>query len=816
MASNFQATRSDQTGFNPKEFLFKYLRFLPLFILSLVLSLIIAFFYLRYTSPTFQSRGALVLTEDKSSGNSNDKFAQIFVDDRSKNIQNEIEYLKSKSLMTRVVDTLGLNVQYYAKGKIKQLNVYKNAPFRLQVLGLTDSARSFDLVVNFVNSGSFNLGLDKKKSYQLNQEFSTEDGRFRIVPIGMPSAGSQYSVRYAPVGRAVRSVLGGLTPMNKSGSSGIIILTMEADNASMAADVINELMNQYRLATVEDKNAKTQKTLDFLNGRLAIVNREVDSITRLVNEYQARHHIADAEAQTNNLITRSSATEDKIRDIRLQVGVLDAVAEYLRDRSKIYEKVPFSLDIQDASLQAQIQVFNTLQAERKKLISDDNVPPAHPMVKQVESQLEKNRIFIIESLNNVRRAYLANIGQLQQANASIAGEMSTLPAKQQGLAELKQALQTKADLFKFLNEKKEETAISLAATISNTRVLEQAEVSKAPVRPTSGKVRGIALLIGLMIPLLFVLVLEIMDDKITSRNDIERHTAATVLGEIGHAGAEDTLVVKPRSRSFIAEQVRIVRSNLQYVLTDIPPGKAPVLLITSSFSGEGKSFVSTNIGAVMALAGKRTVILEFDVRKPKILSGLGITKKPGLTNFMLGKSGIEELLVPVEGVENLFVLPCGPVPPNPAELLLDKKLDELFEYLTTHYDFLVMDTAPVGMVGDAMTLARFVDTTLYIVRQGVTHKKQLEMVNDFFLSGKLPKMNIILNDVKLRAGYGYYGYGRYGYGYGYGGSYGYGYGYGYGYYDDDVEGTSFIKRWFGWAMPAGSRKKKKTKKEKAG
>ncbi|GAB4093955.1 GumC family protein [Flaviaesturariibacter terrae] len=817
--SNSQATRSDQTGFNPKEFLFKYLRFLPLFILSLVLSLIIAFFYLRYTSPTYQSKGQLVLTEDKTAGASNDKFAQIFVDDRSKNISNEIEYLKSRSLMQRVVEDLGVNVQYFAKGKIKQINIYKDAPFRLKIDALTDSTRSFDLVLTFAGAGTFHLGTDHKRAYRAGEEFATPDGRFRIEMNGTPPPGSQYDVRYASEARTAAALSGNaLQVINKAGSSGIIILTMETDNAKMAADVVNTLMEEYRQSTVEDKNAKTQKTLEFLNGRLSIVNRELDSITRLINQFRKANGISDVEAQTNNFLTRSSAADDQIRTLRVQVSVIDDVSAYLRDRSKLYGMVPFSLNIQDASLEDQIQRFNLLQAERKKLIFDQAVPPGNPVARRNEEELEKTRTNILESLGNVRRAFIKNMSELQSSASSMQGQMSSLPAKQQALDELKQSLQSKADLFKFLNEKKEETAISLAATISNIRVLEQAEASKAPVRPTSGKVRGIALLIGLMIPLLFVLGLEIMDDKITSRNDIERHTSATVLGEIGHAGAMDTLVVKPRSRSFIAEQFRIVRSNLQYVITETPrSGKAPVLLITSSFSGEGKSFVSTNMGAVMALAGKRTVILEFDVRKPKILSGLGIGKKPGLTNFMLGKASIEDLLVPVEGIENLFVLPCGPIPPNPAELLLDKKLDELFDYLTTHYDFLVMDTAPVGMVGDAMTLAsRYVDMTLYIVRQGVTHKKQLEMVNDFYKSGKLPKMNIILNDVKLRAGYGYYGYGRYGYGYGYGGSYGYGYGYGYGYYDDDVEGTSFIRRWFGWALPSGNRKKKKAKQEKAG
>jgi tyrosine-protein kinase Etk/Wzc len=614
-------------------------------------------------------------------------------------------------------------------------------------------------------------------------------------------------------------LLDGLTVINKSGSSGILILTMETDNAQLSADVINQLMKVYQQGTIEDKNIKTLQTLNFLNGRLSIVDHELDSITRAINDYRMLNGISNAEAQTNDYFSRANTNDQRSKDIDLKLGLIDQISGYLSDGHNIYDEVPSTYSIEDPTLVNQVQEYNRLQMERKTLISEKNVPAGNPVVKLKEDQIAKVRSNILESLRNVRAAYASNLAQLRAETRGIQGQIQGLPSKQQGLVDLQRLQLSKQDLFKFLNEKKEETAISLAATISNTRVLEIAEASRVPVRPTSGKVRGIALLIGLLIPLVFVLVLEIMDDKITTRNDIENHTAATVLGEIGHAGADDTLVVKPRSRSFIAEQFRIVRSNLQYVLTEAKPnGRAPVLLITSSFSGEGKSFISTNMGAVMALAGKRTVICEFDVRKPKILSGLNITKKPGLTNYMLGKATIEELLVPVEGIDNLWVLPCGPIPPNPAELLLDKKLDELFEYLTTAYDFLVMDTAPVGMVGDAMTLARFVDTTLYIVRQGVTHKKQLEMVNDFVKSEKLPKMNIILNDVKLQAGYGYYGYGRYGYGYGYGGSYGYGYGYGYGYYDDDVEGTSFMRRWFGWAMPSRNKKRKKNKSkvEKAG
>jgi capsular exopolysaccharide synthesis family protein len=232
----------------------------------------------------------------------------------------------------------------------------------------------------------------------------------------------------------------------------------------------------------------------------------------------------------------------------------------------------------------------------------------------------------------------------------------------------------------------------------------------------------------------------------------------------------------------VAEQFRIIRTNLQYVVNKI---EKPVILVTSSFSGEGKSFVSTNMGAVMALTGKRTVILEFDIRKPKILSGLSIGKNPGISNFLVGKAELKDLVLPVSGQENLYVLPCGPVPPNPAELLLDQKVTELFQWLRREFDVVIIDTAPVGMVSDAMTLGKFADCTLYLVRQGYTYKKQIALIDDLYQSKKLPSVSIVINDVKQKAGYGYYGYGRYGYGYGYGNS---------GYYEEETPKRTMLDK----------------------
>jgi capsular exopolysaccharide synthesis family protein len=306
----------------------------------------------------------------------------------------------------------------------------------------------------------------------------------------------------------------------------------------------------------------------------------------------------------------------------------------------------------------------------------------------------------------------------------------------------------------------------------------------------------LAIFIGLGLPTVIIFIAEMLNDKVTTRYDIEKITDAPIMGEIGHSHADNVLIVNKTSRRMVAEQFRIIRTNLQYVLNNVD---RPVILVTSSFSGEGKSFVSTNMGAVLALTGKKTIILEFDIRKPKILAGLGIGKHPGISNFLVGKAALKDLVVPVSSQENLFVLPCGPVPPNPAELLLDHKVTELFQWLREEFDVVIIDTAPVGMVSDAMTLGKFADCTLYLVRQGYTYKKQVGLIDDLYKSKKLPSVSIVINDVKLKAGYGYYGYGRYGYGYGYGNS---------GYYDEEKADKSFLEKISSVLTPRWRRRKK--------
>jgi len=288
-----------------------------------------------------------------------------------------------------------------------------------------------------------------------------------------------------------------------------------------------------------------------------------------------------------------------------------------------------------------------------------------------------------------------------------------------------------------------------------------------------------------------IAIIEVLRDKVTGRADVEKHTTTPILGEVGHSDEKQTLVLTKNSRRFISEQFRIIRTNLRYI---IAKKEKPVIMITSSFGGEGKSFISTNIGAAMALAENQTVIMEFDIRKPKIVSGLELKRKMGITNYLIGSAKFEDLLVKVEGVENLYVIPCGPIPPNPSELLLDPRLDNLMEEVKKRFDVVIIDTAPVGLVSDAMNLSRFADCTLYIIRQAYTFRKQLPLIEELYIQNKLPKISVLINDVKAEGGY--YG-GPYRTGYGYYGGYGYAGESGY-FEEDRVNGRSPVKRFKRW------------------
>ena len=795
-----QKIKSESASFNIKEYFFRYLRYLPLFIIFIALSLIGAYVYLRYSTEVYRSSGQLVIRDEKSAGTAkDDKIDILMQSDARKNVQTEIEILQSRPVMNRVVESLQLNFNYLAKGRFKELNIYKISAFRVEALQIKDSSQSFTLNLTFPTQQSFTVNGSAEK-YAFGQTFQNEIGAFKIIRVKNERINPECRVTWNPTSLQAAMLQDGLVVTPKQ-NTGILTITMEATNPHLAADVINKLVEEYKEVTIEDKNEVTRKSLVFIDGTLKEREKELDSIKQVYVAYQKANNIIDPETQSSNYFARVEDALKLEQEQRLQLNNATQLQDYLRNKDNSQSTVPSSLGIADQTLNSLVEAYNKTQLERKELLA--NAPAGNVVVQQKAEEAEALRSKILENVKNIRSAYSGAIGSLRSTSSEAVSQIRTLPNKKQELVNIQQQLASKAQIYNTLLAKREESAIALASTISNTKVLLEASPSKEPIKPNRRNIKMLAVLIGVLIPIIIIFIIELVNDKVNARNDIEKITDVAILGEVGHSSGENTLIVTAGNRKFIAEQFRILRSNLQYV---IPHSKKPVIMVTSSFSGEGKSFISTNVGAVMALTGKKTVILEFDIRKPKIISGLGLPKQRGLTNYILGQATLDELFLPIEGHTNLFVLPCGPIPPNPAELLLDSRFDDLFAYLRREFDVVVMDTAPVGMVSDAMTLSKYADCTLYIVRQGHTYKKQINLVDQYHKEAKLPKISIILNDVKVQGGYGSYGYGY--------GAYGYGYGYGAGYFEEEEAPSSFT-RWFGWLGAKNGKARKHKKKKKA-
>lgn len=781
MQETINQNRSELRNMSFRDLFYKYVRFLPLFVLSVALTLFGAYIYLRYSIPIYRVGGSMVIKSEQGGGRS-DKFEDVFINDKAQNIQNEMEILKSKPLMQRVIDSLHLQFTYYAKGKIKTVNVYKQRPFQVNVVQLSDSSSSFSLQVKIINDREFRINGDKQ-TYTFGQTFKNSNGSFYLSRNPYYPASNEHSVVWLPTASGARSYSGALLITPKTPGTGILNISMMTDNSQMGADIVNKLMEEYAVYTIEQKREASEKIISFIDERLGVTGRELDSIQRRLLDFKERNNLVDASAQSGNYFDIMGESDKLTNQQSLELSKAEMINDYLQDKKSEFSKVPSMLIVQDATLGGLVAEYNKKQIERQQLL-EAGITPDNPSVKEVNAQIEKLRVRILESLRNIRSSISSSISEFRRRSQEGQSQLKLMPRKVKEQLEIEQNLVARQNLYKFLQEKREETAITRASTLSNSNIIDKAYPTGTPVKPNRRAIQILAVLLGLGLPALFIFIGEVLNDKVSTRFDVEKLTAAPILGEIGHSYANNVLVVNKSTRSMVAEQFRIIRSNLQYILHK---SEKSTILVTSSFSGEGKSYVTTNMGAVLALAGKKTVILEFDIRKPKILTAIGIQKGPGITNFLVGKANLPDLIKPVPDHENLFILGCGPIPPNPAELLLDPKMDEMFEWLKANFDMILVDTAPVGMVSDAMTLSKFADSTLYLVRQGHTFKKQIALIDEFYVGNKLPKISIVINDVKIKPGYGYYGYGRYGYGYGYG----------YGsYYEEEKPPLNFLERIF--------------------
>ena len=759
-------------GLTVKEVVLKYLSHYPLFIISIVVCIGVALLYLRYTVPKFQASTLIMVKGNQPSAaqqQANDLVGAAMSSQLQGNLNNELISIRSTSLMQRVVAKNGFNISYYHLGKFLKTDLYLDAPLRLIPSTIIDSSQVFEIKVSKLTNtgGIIEYGpVEELKSltFRWNKTFTIYGSSYILAPASGASFDQKnsYSVRWVPIWAAGAEISSKMSYGILSEKTSILQLEILIENLTRGKDILNAFVKEYDLSDIEDRNQLSQSTIRFINERLGLIAGELSGVEGNLENYQSSNQIIDMGAQSGQAFGNSNNAAQSLQAINVKQDVAKMLNGYFTSPDADDKLVPSTMGLDDPTLSTLIGNYNQLQLQRQKegaFATKNSIT-----IKDLNNQLVDVKGSILEALNNVNKNLRLQESSFQQQNNQNKRFLTTLPRKERMMQEIKRKQSITEGLYLYLLQKREESAItSTSASLSNYKQIDPAW-GFGPVEPNATNIKLYSALLGLLLPIGFIYLRDMLNDKITGRDDISKKLPLPVLGDIGHEVKGRLQGFSVVGRDIISEQFRIIRTALS--LLKSTHKQKQIILITSSAGGEGKSFISTNLAAVLAIPGKKVALLEFDLRKPGILKTLNLESNvPGITTFIKGKSNnISELYIENEEIPSLHIYPSGPIPGNPGDLLINERVSHLFDVLKEEYEYIIIDTAPAGLVSDSFILGEYANVTLYVIRQRVTLKKQLDFINDIFRTGKLKNMALILNDVKTGGKYGYYGYGG-GYGY---------------------------------------------------
>ncbi|WP_295673713.1 tyrosine-protein kinase family protein [uncultured Mucilaginibacter sp.] len=758
-----------------RETLFKYLRHWKWFVTSVIFFLILGYIYAKLSTPLYKIETDLLIKDNKNkmSGQS-DLLKDLDIFSSGKIIDNEIQILKSKTILKKVVSALKLQTSYINTEGIPEKEVYEDKPFAVELLEPNSNAYKAILTIHLLNAAEVKVN---GKKYAVKIPIKTEAGMILIEPTGKGLFSQTLSVKFNDMADILEQYGNNLkiNPVSKEATS--LIITLEDAIPQRGQDFLNRLVEEYNMAALEDKNKETSKTLTFITDRLDGIAADLSTVEKNVEQYKSTNRITDISAESKIFLQGVQDNDTELNKVLIQLSVLKNLENYLRKNDDQPSTLPSMLGIADPTLLGLVSQLGETQLKKLSLLQ--TVPETNPLVTTFTDQINSLKSAIQVSVQNLKKGLEITRQQLQGKNNQFESVIRKVPSIERGLLDVMRQQDIKNALFTYLLQKREETAMQLASGVADSRTIDPATSSKYPVKPIKNLIYFAFLIVGIVLPGGVIYFKALLNFRVNRKFDIERVTNIPVIAEISRSDGKDALLVVNKSRSIVAEQIRALRTNLQFV---IPLENQKIILVTSSISGEGKSFVSLNLGASLAMSGKKVVILEMDLRKPKLNSGLGIDNIHGLSNYLIGKVNYKEILKPIALQENYYIITSGAIPPNPAELLVNGRVSKLIEELKQDFDYIILDTPPVGLVTDAQILGAYADLTLFIVRHNYTAKSQVNAIDKLYRTKKFNNMNIILNAIDMQSAYGY--------------SYGYGYGYGYGggYYQDDPEKQSFFKK----------------------
>lgn len=770
-----------EDDFDIRVFFMKYLRYWYWFVVSLAITGTLAFLYLRYTIPIYQVSSILLIKDEKKGGMiGNDILKDLELFSGNKIVENEMEVLKSRTLMEKVVNELNLTVSYFQEGAIRDYDemAFGVSPIWVQHGNLTPLAYEEPIFIKVLNRQKFELLNEQgqsKGSFAYSQNIKSEYGLFRVFLHDSlyRKNNDLIKVSFAPNEDVIQRYQESIQVDLLNQKSSVLKLSIEDAVPSKAKAFLGKLLEAYTFSALSDKNREASNTIEFIDERLKLITNELGDVEKDVEVYKSSQGITDLSAEANLFLEKVKENDSKLNEVDIQLKILDGVESYLR--SSQTGVAPATLMVSDPVLTGLLSKLNELEIQKEKYARTTQA--SNPLLETVNTQVTNIKGAIRENIANQKQGLVVTRNSLRSLNTRFETSIRTIPKKEREFVNIKRQQGIKESLYLLLLQKREETAISYASTVTDSRVVDDPYSTARPVKPKKTIIYAIALLMGLIIPVSIINGKELIYNKIQSRKEIESISNLTIFGEISRKPKDlRDNILDLSNKSFIAEQFRILRTNLQY--TGNSGGRNKTILLTSSMSGEGKSFVSINLAASIALLDKKVVIVELDLRKPKISKYLGIPEDRGISNYLINQATEEEIIQPTKVNKNLFVIPCGPIPPNPAELISNGRIEVLINVLRQTFDYIILDTPPIGLVTDATILSPYTDVCFYLIRHEYTPKSYLNLLADLKKSNKFKSLNIIFNGVDYSTS-----------------SYGYGYGYGYGYaYGDEKE----KKSWLNW------------------
>ena len=752
------------------------------FVLSIGVCLGIAYIYLLQAPKVYTRSASVLIKEDRRSSRSMSAYGFSDLNNMlgiQRNVDNEVIVFKTYRLMEKVARRLHLDISYTEKRGLRTVELYRQSPVTLsfpdasetQSFSLTvvpvskDKVRLSDFVT--VNEAGKLVEIEKPQEVVLNDTVATPIGRVVVQP-SLYYTDTYYNkevhVRKSNLKGIATGYQNALVSELVAEYATIIKLSLSDVSASRAEDVLNTLIAVYNEDAIEDKNRITVSTSEFIAERLVIIEQELGSVDTDIETFKREHQLTDITSETGMYLQNTSQYRKEGLSLENQLSVAQYIRDYLSDPQKALDLIPANT-ITDVTVEQQIAAYNEMLLKRDNLIR--NSSNKNPVVMDLNNSLSAMKQTIIRSVDNLIAGLNISIRNVQAQEEQLQKRIAAVPSQQKYVLTVERQQKIKEELYLYLLNKREENALSQAMTESNTRILDAAHGSNAPVSPRSRSVILVAFVLGACIPGGILWLLFTMDTKVHTRKDLLDATTIPFLGEVPIQSKKDKemLVVREGSRDSVSEAFRIIRTNMNFM--HVKGQDMKVIVFTSLNAGAGKTYISSNLAVSLVLTQKKVVLVDLDIRKSGFARH-GSHGQKGVTNYLSDKDlSVDEVIVKDSWVKGLDLIYSGPIPPNPAELLLSDRLDQLVAELRKRYDYVIVDNVPAGIVADASIVNRIADLTICIVRAGAMDRRQLPELERMYTNGMFTNMAVILNYVNLHRGsYGY--------------SYGYGYGYGYG------------------------------------